>query len=315
MNNKHIYWKLQSINNQEHLEVGSKEFNLYREKFKKDFETRQLMSEEETLIHYNYQAWKFPMYSKVFSLTLAYVENNQIRVKYIIGEEKDLIVTFLNTLKSDYFKEHTITHFGAEYVLPYLGLRMDKNGIITGVPLGLQYKNERPWTLKGCCVRDYYTGAGNYKYTLKELAWVYGLETSYIESVDEFTFYKQGKLKDLKVSAIDEISTLVNVHRLMVGEDAVLEVVSSEEKVEAVAEIKPQNWLEELYNANQFTKQIYDGLKEQIFSKKKPTKKEKEKLFEIIRGVYVRTNFENKDQDTKKVIEQKEKEIKELLEI
>ena len=51
-----LYWKLQSINNTDMIEVGSDEFNIYREKFKKNFETRELMSEEETLIHYNYNA-------------------------------------------------------------------------------------------------------------------------------------------------------------------------------------------------------------------------------------------------------------------
>jgi hypothetical protein len=52
-----------------------------------------------------------------------------------------------------------------------------------------------------------------------------------------------------------------------------------------------------------------------MVKKKKPTKKEKEQLFTILRGVYVRNNFEANDLDSKKVIEQKENEIKALLKL
>ena len=105
-----LYWKLQSINNTDMIEVGSDEFNIYREKFKKNFETRELMSEEETLIHYNYNAYKNPLFSKIYSLTVAFVDKGILRVKYITGEEKDLLQTFLNELKSDFFFFFQLVH-------------------------------------------------------------------------------------------------------------------------------------------------------------------------------------------------------------
>ena len=87
-----------------------------------------------------------------------------------------------------------------------------------------------------------------------------------------------------------------------------------EETVENVEVQAPKDWLKELHYSG-MTLDVRDGLKQQIFSGKKPTKKEKEHLFTIIRGVYLRTNFEANDQDAKKTIEQKEKQIKELLEL
>jgi hypothetical protein len=61
------------------------------------------------------------------------------------------------------------------------------------------------------------------------------------------------------------------------------------------------------------TEEVKQGLKQQIFGGKKPLKKELEHLFTIIRGVYVRTDFISGQQDSKKTIELKEQEIKQLL--
>lgn len=311
MNN--IYWKLQSVNQTDELEIDSKEYNLYREHFKKDYETRELMSMRETVEHYRLNAWKNPLFSRIFSLSVAIVEDNIVKIIYYMGTEKDLIQTFLNTLKKDRFKDYTVTHFGAEYILPYLGTRIDKNGIRTTIPVGLNYKGLRPWNLQGFCVRDYYSGAGNYKNNLKEIAWIYGLETNFIESVDEFTYYKSGKLEDLKNSAVDEIYTLVNVHRLIVGESVVEDFTCNELHVEAVEEVKPVNFLALLWESQAMTLEVRAGLEKQL-NKKKLTKRDREIVREIILGVYLENDFINSRQDTKATIEKKTKEVDKFLE-
>ena len=309
---RHLYWKLQSINNTDMIEVGSEEFNIYREKFKKNFETRELMSEEETLIHYTYNAWRNPLFSKIYSLTIAFVDGETLRVKYLTGSEQDLLQTFLNEVKGEYFKEFQLVHSDAEYMLPYLGTRLDIHGFRTSLPKDLQYKGLRPWNLSGCSVRDYYQGAGVYKHSLKEIAWVYGLKTDYIEPSDEFNLYKKGDFDVLKFSAVNEIHTLANVHRLMMGENAVNEISVAEQKVEAVEEVKPKNFLALLFESQAMTLEVRNGLEKQL-KKKKLNKRDREVVREIILGVYISSDFINNNQDTKAVIEKKTKEVDEFL--
>jgi hypothetical protein len=312
MSNKHLYWKLQSINNTDMIEVGSDEFNIYREKFKKNFETRELMSEEETLIHYNYNAYKNPLFSKIYSLTIAFVDKGILRVKYITGEEKDLLQTFLNELKSDFFKEFQLVHSDAEYMLPYLGTRLDIHGFRTSLPKDLHYKGLKSWNLTGFSVRDYYQGAGAYKHSLKEIAWVYGLKTNYIELADEFNYYRKGNVDILKDSAVDEIKTVANIHRVLIGENIVEELSVSEQKVEAVEEVKPTNFLALLFESQAMTLEVRNGLEKQL-KKKKLTKREREVVREIILGVYLQNDFINSQQDSKATIEKKTKEVDEFL--
>lgn len=303
-----LYWKLQSINNTDMIEVGSEEFNIYREKFKKNFETRELMSEEETLIHYTYNAWRNPLFSKIYSLTLGFVDNGILRVKYLTGNEKDLLQTFLNSVKGEYFKEFQLVYSDAEYILPYLGTRLDIHGFRTSLHKDLQYKGLRPWNLTGLSVRDYYQGAGAYKHSLKEIAWVYGLKTNYIEAVDEFYNYKRGAFRELRDSAIDEIMTLANVHRIMFGENAVEEVICTEERVESVEEVKPVNFLALLWESQAMTLEVRAGLEKQL-KKKKLTKRDREIIKEIILGVYLQNDFINNMMDSKATVEKKTKEV------
>lgn len=307
-----LYWKLQSINNTDMIEVGSDEFNIYREKFKKNFETRELMSEEETLIHYNYNAYKNPLFSKIYSLTVAFVDKGILRVKYITGEEKDLLQTFLNELKSDFFKEFQLVHSDAEYMLPYLGTRLDIHGFRTSIPKDLIFKGLKSWNLTGFSVRDHYQGAGAYKHSLKEIAWVYGLKTNYIELADEFNHYRKGGFDILKDSAVDEIKTVANIHRILIGEEIVEEVSVVEQKVESVEEVKPTNFLALLYESQAMTLEVRAGLEKQL-KKKKLTKRDREIVREVILGVYLQNDFINGQQDSKATIEKKIKEVDEFL--
>ena len=308
-----LYWKLQSISQTPELQVGTKEFNIYREHYKKDFTTRELMSEAETVAHHKLNSWRSPLFSSIFSLTLAYVEQNVVRIIYFTGSEKDLIHTFLNTTKKPYFKEYSITHFEAEIMLPYLSIRMDKNKVKTSVSPDLKYRGLRSWNLTGTDVRSYYQGAGVYKPTLKELAYIYDLECSFIDPVDEFTYYQADELQKLKESAVDEIFTLVNVHRSIIGEELITDLNISEQFVEEVLEEKPTNFLSLLWESQALSPEVRSGLEKHL-KKKKLTKRDREIVREIILGVYLQNDFINGAQDSKATIEKKTKEVDNFLE-
>jgi hypothetical protein len=75
----------------------------------------------------------------------------------------------------------------------------------------------------------------------------------------------------------------------------------------------PVHPLKKIIDSNSFTEDIKKQL-QTIISKKKLTKKDKENLYTILRGAWVRTDFVNYDNDSKQVVEQKELEIKKFIE-
>ena len=309
---KHLYWAFQSSQAKDPTE---KELETFQRKYKKDFEQRTVYEGQELLDKFRLNGWRNPMYSEITSIILAFEHQGTLRVKYITGLEKDLLQNFVNLVKKE-FQDYTLVHFDAEIVLPYLGVRLYKNGFLNAPHPNLKYHGLKSWNLSGLDIKEYYKGSGKYSFSLEDIGDILNINIEgIIPYEDEFTYFNSNDFKSLNDSAIKKIEVLSQIHRKLF-ELPELKTVLVEERVENVQEIKPTDWLKELHKANQFTLEIKEGLKQQIFGgKKKPTKKDKEHLFTIIRGVYVRTNFEANDQDSKAIIEKKEKEIKELLEI
>lgn len=307
---KQIFWKIQTIPQTEELEINSKEFNLYKEKYR---EHNKLETDEDVLNDYYTSASKNPLWGKIYSLSVGFVDEatNVARIKVFKGEEKDIIQNFLNTC-NEHFKASKIIGYNLSFLLPFLRSRMLKNGLkIQGLHSGLIDLNCKPWTLQGICLQDGFKGIGWWSNSLEELAYLLNLETNFIDGKDVYLNFLAGKHKELDESIIDETFTLINCHKIINGEEPCTELNSTVVILEDVKEVE-LTLLQKLYNNNQITLDIKNEV-EALVKSKKPTKKEKEHLFTILRGVYVRCDFVNKDQDGKKVIEQKEKEIKALL--
>lgn len=307
---KQIFWKIQTIPQTEELEINSKEFNLYKEKYR---EHNKLETDEEVLNDYYKSGSKNPLWGKIYSLSVGFVDEatNVARIKVFKGEEKDIIQNFLNTC-NEHFKSSKIIGYNLSFLLPFLRSRMLKNGLkIQGLHSGLIDLNCKPWTLQGICLQDGFKGIGWWSNSLEELAYLLNLETNFIDGKDVYLNFLAGKHKELDESIIDETFTLINCHKIINGEEPCTELNSTVVILEDVKEVE-LSLLQKLYNNNQITLDIKNEV-EALVKSKKPTKKEKEHLFTILRGVYVRCDFVNKGMDSKSTVEKKEQEIKALL--
>jgi len=207
-----------------------------------------------------------------------------------------------------------LVNFDSEILLPFIGVRLHKNGFINSVHNNLKFQGLKSWNFTGVDLKAYYKGGGKYTFSLKEIAYVLNIDSEGIINYrDEFSYINSGDNESLKSSAIKQVEVMAEIWRKL-NNLPKLNTTLVEETVKDVIEEKPKDWLKELH-FNGLTLDVKEGLKQQLFGgkKKEPVKKEKEHLFKIIRGVYVRTNFEAKDQDSKATIEKKEKEIRELL--
>ena len=300
---KYLYFSFQSSQN---FEPNSNELASFQRKYKKDFKTRELYEGEELSYEYRIRGWKHPRYSHIISMILAFEVEDKLRIKYITGKEIDILMEFNNILRKS--QDYEIVSFDNQIILPFLGIRMARNAMFNANHIGIRYKNCRPWDVKAIDFQQYYDGAGNYKSSLKDIAEDLGLGfDDIVEIEDEFTFYNVGDLETLKKSAIQKVEVISKAHRLLLDLPK-LETVLIEERVEAVVEEKPKNILLELYNDNSISKESAEVIKEKI-GKKKLTKKDKENLFTILKGVLIKNDFINGQQDTKAVIARKEGEV------
>lgn len=308
MEQKYLYWAFQSSHN---VEPTEEDLRTFKEKYKKDYEQRELYEGDELLNKFKLNSWRNPMFCEVVSVITAFEEKGTMRVKYIVGNEKDLLQNFSNLLKNEY-QDYTLVHFDAEIVLPYIGVRLQHNDIINAPHKDLQYFGLKSWNFTGFDLKAYYQGGGRYSFTLEQIAKVLKIDREgIILYEDEFTYYSSGQLEELKSSAIRRVEVMAEIFRKLKGLPK-LETVVIEEKVEDVVEEKPKNILLELYNSNSISKESAESLKEKI-GKKKLTKKDKENLFTILRAVLIKNDFINGQQDTKAVIAIKEGEVTDFI--
>lgn len=281
-----LYWSFQSVHNKE-LEIGSKEFESFKLKYKKDYETRELFSDVEILEKYNLNAWRNPLYSKITSLILAKEYKGELVVDYITGEEKDLLQTFKNKLKTHH-SNCQLVHFDAEIVLPYIGVRFDINGFnpqnnIIHQDLKYQGHNFKSWNFSGADLKEYYKGGGKYSFSLEEIANIKGISHDFIHYDSEYTYYHNNDLKALKDSAINKVVVIANVHRNIFN----LPEIEYKLLEEFVQNVKSEETLLQKIFA---TKTIKTEEFQKLLKSKKHTKKEKDILIELIKGLISEIN-------------------------
>lgn len=255
---KQIFWKIQTIPQTEELEINSKEFNLYKEKYR---EHNKLETDEEVLNDYYKSGSKNPLWGKIYSLSVGFVDEatNVARIKVFKGEEKDIIQNFLNTC-NEHFKASKIIGYNLSFLLPFLRSRMLKNGLkIQGLHSGLIDLNCKPWTLQGICLQDGFKGIGWWSNSLEELAYLLNLETNFIDGKDVYLNFLAGKHKELDESIIDETFTLINCHKIINGEEPCTELNSTVVILENIKEVE-QPILVQLFETKQFSKEVKDYL-------------------------------------------------------
>jgi hypothetical protein len=305
---KQIFWKVQTLPQTKELEVGSKEFNLYKEKYQ---EYNKLETDEDVLKDYYTNSSKNPLWGKIYSISLGFVDEatNSARIKVFKGDEKDIIQEFLNTC-NEHFKASKMVGYNLSFLLPFLRSRMLKNGMsIQGLPQGLIDLGMKPWTMQGICLQDYFNGIGWFKNSLEETAFLLNLETNFIDGKDVYSYFLAEKEEELNKSIIDETFTLINCYRIIQGEKPCEELNSTVVVLENVKEIEV-SLLQRIYKAVSIDSATKEKI-EQKLNKAKLTKKDKEIVEDILTSLYVNNTMFSSDKP--EIKEQKKLEIKQLV--
>lgn len=309
-----LYLKITTIPQTEDLQTDSNEFRIYKDKYT---DSREYTKDNDVLYSYYEDSAKHPSFGKIYSMTLGCTYEDKNIIKIVKGDEQALLTNLLNILKSDDFKSSELVCFNREFVLTFLTTRMAVNRISTvDLPIPLRHLGLKPWNLKQSKgMSEHYNGVGWFKINFNELCFNLGLPCNFMKGSDVYTFYKAGKIQELDENDTLYVHNLINADRISEDKEVIQGFdtyhQSLDGKVEEVEDTRPV--LEKLHDC---TDGIPENLKEELLEtlkKKKATKKDKDNLYTILRGVYVKTDFENGDQDPKAVVESKEEEIKELI--
>jgi len=131
-----------TVENYEHLDVRMQQlWNKKVEKLK--------LTEDKTPATLYKNAGIYAEFGKVVCISVAYIKNNELRIKsFQSQEEKTLLQDFADLLHKYFSKNHhrLCAHNGKEFDFPYLCRRMLINGI--SIPNILNVSGLKPWETK-----------------------------------------------------------------------------------------------------------------------------------------------------------------------
>ena len=294
-----LYFKLTTIPQTEN--VQGKELELY---FKKYQESNNLEDLNQATEDYYKNSGKNPLFGKIYSLTVGYLNGNEARITVLKGDEKKIIQEFINLCNNEHFKNHKVTGWNFSFLLPFLRIRAKKNKIHQKLHKDCEDLYKKSWTITGLDLFDAWKGLGWFQSSLEEVAELtFEIKTDFIDGKDVYSYYKNGKFEELDNSSADEIMALINVHRGINGEEYITEKAVTVSVIEDVKVIK-----QPLFERMFATKKIETEEILKLLKNKKPTKKEKEIIFDLVKASLseIDSNFGkiNNEKEIDKVIDE-----------
>lgn len=220
----------------------------------------------------------FPEYGRIFCVSLGYVNNHQLNIKTIQGEEKEVIATlfkmvdaFQNSWGNVYLCGHSVKSF----ILPYVMRR----AIVNGIPVQYLFDASglKPWDITWMYdIKELWQGTAYKSASLLSLAHTFNLD--YAESIilgkDVTTMYLNDEIEEITHRCEVNVRLCHDVLKKMAG-------IKTDWKDEILAQAQSGGALEKAYKGIVSVKDIED-LKSKLSSMeldKKATKVILETMF------------------------------------
>lgn len=304
-------------------EAQRKDFNSYN--------VKALFSEKAAL---------YPEFGRIVCITVGKIVNDKI-VLYTFADDDELtLLTKFNKFLGDRAAtDPNLALCGVNlkfFDLRYIYIRSVVNQVVP-VKGHIDLTGLKPWEVRTADLTDYWKQTSSYNAPLVAMAECLGLPSPKAKldgSQVSKVYHTEGKEGLARIVGYCEkdVVTTVNIARKLRFEP-ILEVEGQEPeptkdkavkkatvvKKEVVKKEPPKAFntelpplLQRMYNLNMFDDVMEKELKT-IIGRKKLTKVDKDNLRTILTGVYLRTDFVNRDQDTKTVKEQKIEQIDNFL--
>lgn len=292
---KNLYFKLTTV-----PDYSEKAVELYYKKYRDSNKLEDLKKAEEDFYK---NAGKNPLFGKIYSITVGYVNGNEIRTTVLKGSEKDILTEFLNLANSDHFKGYQMCGWNFSFLLPFLRVRSKKNEVSVSFHKDLEDLSKKAWTITGLDLFDSWKGLGWFSSSLEEVAELtFGINTDFVDGEDVYDLYNLAGFEKLDKSSSDEVITLINVHRLIKGDNYIEAFSNSVKELEEVKDVE-QPLLQKIYQTKNFSEQV----KKEIRGFRIESDEDKENLKKIILAHYQSKN------DKVAVKKQKETEVNEYI--
>lgn len=303
-----LFFDIETVRGSKDFDENHKHYDIWAWK-QRDRDTNELPPSEEIISEYYNKAALNAEWNKIVVISLGYVKDGKIRLKSLVGEEKDILEQFVGIVKSQnrILCGYNIIGFD----LPTIRKRFMANGL-EGYLNGRQGNDSgdvKPWTLAEVILdlMNEWKGTGYYNASLEELCMLYGIDSkTEIHGNEVSKVFYEGNIGKLARYCEEDVASCINLFMGLTGREF-LEV--EQPKEEPFSE--KMSPLEKIFNLKELSPEIKKELIE-LIGKKKVLKKDKKMISNILYGLVLNQSFDKKD--SKAIMEQKQKEVDSFVE-
>lgn len=296
------------------LVEGTPIYDAWKYKARYQNELNKKTGQEYTLEEYYYE--KAPLYApfgRVVTIVVGRIKDNRIYLKsYSSYNEKELLEDFNRDLELVYQsnpKTRFVSFNGVGFDTPYL----EKRSIINGVKPAnlLQESHLEPWKVTQLDLSKIWKGNAFYPDSLVAVATALGLPSpkDALDGSQVSKAFYEKRLPEIVTYCLKDVETTIRVYRKLAF---LPDLEEGFEIIGGAVEVEEVTLLQKIYATKSVTKEDKEQLKE-ILKKNKISKKEKEIVFDLIRGALseVDVNFGKivNGQEINKIIEELKEEF------
>jgi hypothetical protein len=306
---KLLFLDIETTRRNDVLDINSKEYDLYAWKLR-DKETSKLPPANEVLEHYKLNGALDPAFNKIVCITVGFIKDNNLFLKSLLGEQKDIIEQFYTMLNSTGFIPcgHNIIQFD----MPTIRLKAFESGVDLSI-LSDKHSDsqQKPWVLADNFMdtMDITKGTYYYNLSLDSMCMLAGIDTPKddISGADVSRVYYEEKDGISRISEYckKDVKAVAELFCALQGRKGFIrEVIDKTENNSNETFVEEVPLLKRIYTNGSFTEEIKNQVKELI---KNPTEEDKVNLKKILLAHY------QQKKDLVGVKKQKEQEINEFI--
>lgn len=268
---KILFFDIETVYKNPNLEIDSPEYLAFQHKMREK-STDELMEAHEVLDMYKRKAPLYLTYNKIVCISVGMVKNGVVRIKSLIGEEKDIIKQFCEIANQfDYLAGVNIIGFD----LPVISANGAKYFNMTEVLKdSFSVSSKKPWELKNITdITDVFKGTSFINPSLVEMCLHFGIETPKDDisgaDVSRVYYEEENGIERIAKYCNKDVFATINLFQAMRHKERFDSFVDAGDANNKKEEPKQyQTLLHELYETKMFNQVFKDKLKTQLKTKK-----------------------------------------------
>lgn len=304
-----LFFDIETVRGQEMMDAEDDRLHSWMWKMR-DKDSSETPDISSALKMYQERAALYPEWGKIVCISVGYILDDKIVVTSLTGEEKDILLKFVAIVNNS--GSRLVGHNVIAFDLPYIRKRFFINGLKDYLPEALG--NDvyvKPWEMDKAVFDTMvaWKGSGYLNSSLEELTMVFGLPSpkNDLQGHEVSNAFYRGEINRIAKYCEGDVAAVANVVRMWKGDNPLpMKYKEIDEKE------KSKNVLELISITDSFSSELQDELREKINSVK-ITKKDKENLERLLKGVYIKTDFISGDMDSKADVKAKEMQIKDFI--